>query len=115
MRHGNEVETGNAGEVRTEACVFSVGHVEQAADIRFAQVRVDEKSAVAELGERDSQVCGGSSLAFKRQSASDKNDLRRMIGLRKQESRSQCAKRFRHLRFWQMLRNELDALVVAIA
>src|SRR5882724_3059210 len=113
MRNGDEVETGYTGEIRTEACVFSVGHVQQAADTRFAQVCVDEKGAVAELRERDGQICGGGSLAFTRQSTGDKNDLQRMIGLRKQESGSQRAKRFLHLRFWQMLRNELDALVVA--
>ena len=60
----------------------------------FAQVRVDEKSAVAKLRERDGQICGRGSLAFTRQSAGDKDDLRRMIGLRKQESGSQRAKRF---------------------
>src|SRR5256885_10323816 len=107
MRNGNEIETGYTGKVRTEACVFSVGHVQQAADTRFAQVRVDKKSAVAELRERDGQICGGRSLAFTRQSAGDKNHLRWMIGLRKQESGSQRAERFLHLRFWQMLRHEL--------
>ncbi len=111
---GDEVEAGNSGEEGTEAGVLAAAEAEEAADAGLAQIGIDEQGAIAELGESDSKIGGGSGLALARQSAGYQDDLGRMIGLRKKERGAQGAKRFGHLRLREMLGDEFDALVVTV-
>src|SRR5260370_17773729 len=88
--------------------------MEEATDPGFAEVGIDQHRAVAELRERNREIRGSGRLAFPRESASDQNDWRRMIGLREKNGSAQGAKRFRHLRLGQVLSNELDAFVMPV-
>ena len=115
MRNGDEIETRNAGEIRAQAGVFPAAQIEETPDARLAQVGVNEHGAVAKLRERDGKIGRRGRLAFARQGAGDQNDLRRMIGAAKEAERgAQRAERFGHLRFGQMLGDELDALLVTV-
>jgi len=60
---GDEVEAGNSGEEGTEAGVLAAAEAEEAADAGLAQIGIDEQGAIAELGESDSKIGGGSGLA----------------------------------------------------
>src|SRR5277367_3767644 len=94
MWDGNEVETRDAREIGTEACILVAAEVEQTADAGLAQVGVNEHGLIAELGESDGQVCSSGGLAFAGQSAGYENDLRRAPGLREQERSAQRPESF---------------------
>src|SRR5438105_3320390 len=115
MLDGNEVESGNAGEIGTEAGIFAATEIEEASDTGLAEIGVDQQGLVAKLRECDSEICRGGGLALARQRAGNQNDLRRMLGLGKKERGAQGAESFRHLRFGQMLSNKLDVLLVPVA
>src|SRR5712692_2021252 len=114
MLNGDEVEAGNSGEEGTEAGVLATAEAQEAADAGLAQIGVDKQGAIAKLRESDGEIGGSGGLAFARQSAGHEDDLGRMIGLRKKERGAERAKSFGHLRFREMLGDELDALVVTV-
>ena len=110
----NEIQARNTRQIGTQTGVLAARQIQQAADARLAQVRIDEHSLVAELGECDGQVCGGGGLAFTGERAGHENYLRRTVGLRKQQRSTQCAKSLGHLRFGQMLSDEFAPLLVTV-
>src|SRR5258708_9978678 len=114
MVNGNEIQTGNAGEVRAKAGILSTAEVEEAADAGLAQIGVDEQGAVAKLRESDGEIGGCSGFAFARQSAGNEADLGRIVGLGEKQSGTQGAEGLRHLRLGKMLGNELDPLLVTV-
>src|SRR5581483_10100709 len=115
MRNSDEIEAGSSGEIRTEPGISVAGETENASDARLAEVGIDEDGAVAQLGESDGEIGGSRGFAFAGKGAGDEDDLGRVIGLRKQDGCASGAKRFGHLRFGQMLRDKLDASLVAVA
>src|SRR5258708_3244497 len=114
MVNGNEIQTGNAGEVRAKSGILSAAEVEEAADAGLAQIGVDEQGAVAKLRESDGKIGGCGGFAFARQSAGNEDDLGRMVGLGEKQSGAQGAESLGHLRLGKMLGDELDALLVTV-
>ena len=114
MRDGNEIEAGNARQVRTQTRIRSTAKIEEAPDSGLAKIGIDENGLIAKLSKSHSEICGRGGFAFAGKSAGDKNDLRRMIGLRKKNGGTQGAERFRHLRFRKMLGHQLNAFFVAV-
>src|SRR6266850_597010 len=114
MRNRDQIKTRNTRKIRTQPGVFPAAQVEETPDARLAQVGVYEDGAIAQLRQRYGKIRSRGRLAFAWQGTGNQNDLRRMIGLGEQDRGPQRTKRFRHLRFWQMLSDKLDALVVAV-
>src|ERR1700687_3732229 len=110
MRNGDQIKTRNTRKIGTQAGIFPAAQVEKTSDTRLAQVGVQEDGAIAQLRQCHGKVRSSGRLTFTRQGTSNQNDLWGMIGLGEQERGSQRAERFRHLRFRQMLSDELDAL-----
>jgi len=82
VRHGNQIEARNTGQIRAEASVFAAAEIEQTADAWFAQIGIDYDRFVTELGESDGQVGGGGGFAFTWERAGDEDNLWRPPRLR---------------------------------
>jgi len=53
MLDGDQVKAGNAGQVGTQSSRLSAVHIEEAADTRFSQIRIDQQGAITELRQGD--------------------------------------------------------------
>src|SRR4029077_13977884 len=85
MLDGDEIKTGNSGEVRAQASILSAAQIEETSDAGLAQVGINQQSAVAKLRESHGKIGGSGGFAFARQGAGDEDDLGRVIGLGKQQ------------------------------
>src|SRR6516225_3757745 len=115
MGNDDQVESGDAGEIGTQAGVLACFKAQQSPDTRFAQIRIENNGLVPELRQRDGKVGSCSGFPFTRECARHENDLWWMTGLREQERGSQRTESFRHLRFGKVMRDQFHSLLGPIA
>ena len=97
MRDRYKIQTRDTCKVGAQACIIPSAEIKKPPDSRLAKVGVDEHGAIAELRERDRQICRGCGLAFPRQGAGDQNHLRWVLRLRKENRGSQGPEGLGHL------------------
>ena len=81
MRHGHQVQRRHPREIRTEASVFSGTEVEEPANTRLAEVRIDQNGFITELRQGNGEICRSGGFAFAGQRAGYQDDLRWMVRL----------------------------------